>query len=78
MPTGADRMIETAVAAGVDLCFTNPGTTEMPLVAALDRTPALRSVLGLFEGVVTGAADGYARITDTPWTMPACCSTFAI
>lgn len=59
-------MIETAVAAGVDVCFTNPGTTEMPLVAALDRTPALRSVLGLFEGVVTGAADGYARITDTP------------
>jgi acetolactate synthase-1/2/3 large subunit len=66
MSTGADRMIETAVAAGVDVCFTNPGTTEMPLVAALDRTPAMRSVLGLFEGVVTGAADGYGRVTDTP------------
>jgi acetolactate synthase-1/2/3 large subunit len=66
MSTGADRMIETAVAAGVDVCFTNPGTTEMPLVAALDRTPAMRSVLGLFEGVVTGAADGYGRITDNP------------
>ena len=66
MPTGADRMIETAVAAGVDVCFTNPGTTEMPLVATLDRTPAIRSVLGLFEGVVTGAADGYGRVTDTP------------
>ncbi|MFN8026021.1 MAG: acetolactate synthase large subunit [Acidimicrobiia bacterium] len=66
MTTGAQQMIETAVAAGVDVCFTNPGTTEMPLVAALDRTPAMRSVLGLFEGVVTGAADGYGRVTDAP------------
>lgn len=66
MPTGAQRMIETAVANGVDVCFTNPGTTEMPLVAALDRTPAMRSILGLFEGVVTGAADGYGRVTDNP------------
>jgi len=66
MPTGADQMIETAVAAGIDVCFTNPGTTEMPLVATLDRTPAIRSILGLFEGVVTGAADGYGRVTDSP------------
>jgi acetolactate synthase-1/2/3 large subunit len=64
--TGADRAIETAVAAGVEVCFANPGTTEMPFVAALDRVPGIRAVLGLFEGVCTGAADGYARMTGGP------------
>jgi acetolactate synthase-1/2/3 large subunit len=60
---GARALVETAVRAGVDVCFANPGTTEMPLVAALDVQPAIRPVLGLFEGVVTGAADGYGRMT---------------
>src|SRR5687768_449284 len=59
-------MIRTLVAAGVDVCFTNPGTSEMHFVAALDDVPEMRAVLGLFEGVVTGAADGYARMADKP------------
>ena len=50
----------------MDTCFANPGTSEMHFVAALDRIPGMRCVLGLFEGVVTGAADGYARMTDRP------------
>ncbi|WP_128377235.1 acetolactate synthase large subunit [Streptomyces cavernae] len=64
--TGAEALIETSLAAGVDVCFANPGTTEMPLVAALDSIPGTRAVLGLFEGVCTGAADGYARLTGRP------------
>jgi acetolactate synthase-1/2/3 large subunit len=64
--TGADRLLQTAAAAGIDVCFANPGTTEMPLVAALDRAPGMRAVLGLFEGVCTGAADGYARMAGRP------------
>jgi acetolactate synthase-1/2/3 large subunit len=64
--TGADLLLRTALAAGVDTCFANPGTTEMPLVAALDRAPGMRAVLGLFEGVCTGAADGWARMTGRP------------
>jgi acetolactate synthase I/II/III large subunit len=63
---GAESLIRTLVACGVDTCFTNPGTSEMHLVAALDRLPQVRCVLGLFEGVVTGAADGYARMVDRP------------
>src|SRR3712207_951219 len=63
---GAESLIRTAVDAGVDLCFANPGTTEMPLVAALDAVPGMRSVLGLFEGVCTGAADGYGRMARKP------------
>jgi acetolactate synthase-1/2/3 large subunit len=63
---GAEALIRSAVASGVDVCFANPGTTEMPLVAALDRVSGLRPVLALFEGVCTGAADGYARLTDRP------------
>src|SRR6516164_8490987 len=66
MRTGADSLLETAVAAGVEVCFANPGTTEMPIVAALDRVPELRAVLGLFEGVCAGAADGWARMTRRP------------
>ncbi len=63
---GADALCETLLAGGVDTCFANPGTSEMHFVAALDRKPAMRCVLGLFEGVVTGAADGYARMADKP------------
>lgn len=64
--TGADILCETLLANGIDTCFANPGTSEMHFVAALDRQPAMRCVLGLFEGVVTGAADGYARMVDKP------------
>ncbi|MBS1106967.1 MAG: thiamine pyrophosphate protein domain protein TPP-binding [Deltaproteobacteria bacterium] len=63
---GAEALIRSAVASGVDVCFANPGTTEMPLVAALDRVRGVRPVLALFEGVCTGAADGYARLSDRP------------
>jgi acetolactate synthase-1/2/3 large subunit len=63
---GATALLQTAADAGCAVCFANPGTTEMPLVAALDAVPAVRAVLGLFEGVCTGAADGYARMTDRP------------
>ena len=63
---GADALIRTAAAAGIDVCFANPGTTEMPLVAALDRATGVRPVLALFEGVCTGAADGFARLADRP------------
>ncbi len=64
--TGADSLLETARRGGVEVCFANPGTTEMPLVAALDRCAGMRAVLGLFEGVCTGAADGWARMTGRP------------
>lgn len=63
---GADILCDTLLANGVDTCFANPGTSEMHFVAALDRKPAMRCVLGLAEGVVTGMADGYARMTDRP------------
>ena len=63
---GAQSLIRTLADAGVDVCFSNPGTSEMHFVAALDSVPEMRGVLGLFEGVVTGAADGYSRIADRP------------
>uniref|UniRef100_UPI003B9FB616 acetolactate synthase large subunit n=1 Tax=Agrobacterium tumefaciens TaxID=358 RepID=UPI003B9FB616 len=63
---GADSLCDTLLANDVDVCFANPGTSEMHFVAALDRKPRLRCILGLFEGVVTGAADGYARMADRP------------
>src|SRR5271156_6079251 len=63
---GAEALIATLVAGGVDTCFTNPGTSEMHIVAALDQRPEVRCVLGLFEGVVTAAADGYARMKGKP------------
>ncbi|MFZ0771018.1 MAG: acetolactate synthase large subunit [Candidatus Sulfotelmatobacter sp.] len=63
---GAESLIRTLVSGGVEACFTNPGTSEIHLVAALDRVPEIRCVLGLFEGVVTGAADGYARMAEKP------------
>jgi acetolactate synthase-1/2/3 large subunit len=63
---GAGALITTLVDAGVDVCFANPGTSEMHFVAALDAVPQMRGVLTLFEGVATGAADGYARMADRP------------
>ncbi|MEM8769129.1 MAG: acetolactate synthase large subunit [Pseudomonadota bacterium] len=64
--TGAQSLLATFVDAGVEVCFTNPGTSEMHFVAALDEEPGMRAILGLFEGVVTGAADGYARMAGKP------------
>ncbi|MGI8839258.1 MAG: acetolactate synthase large subunit [Caulobacteraceae bacterium] len=63
---GADALLETLALNGVAACFANPGTSEMQLVSALDRQPAVRPVLCLFEGVATGAADGYGRMTGRP------------
>jgi acetolactate synthase I/II/III large subunit len=63
---GAESLAGTLVAGGVEVCFTNPGTSEMHMVAALERAAEMRCVLGLFEGVVTGAADGYARMAGKP------------
>jgi acetolactate synthase-1/2/3 large subunit len=63
---GAESLIRSLIAGGVDTCFANPGTSEINLVAALDQLPAMRCVLGLFEGVCTGAADGFARMTEKP------------
>src|ERR1700709_2014817 len=63
---GAESLVRTLVAGKVDVCFANPGTSEMHFVAALDKVEGMRCVLGLFEGVVTGAADGYYRMTGNP------------
>ena len=63
---GARALLTTLVGAGVDTCFSNPGTSEMHFVAALDAVPEMRGVLTLFEGVATGAADGYARMAEKP------------
>ena len=63
---GAEALIETLRQCGVEICFANPGTSEMQLVAALDSHTGIRPILGLFEGVVTGAADGYGRMADKP------------
>ena len=63
---GAESLVHSLLRSGVDTCFCNPGTSEMHFVAALDRVPGMRCVLGLFEGVVTGAADGYARMSGKP------------
>ncbi len=63
---GAESLVHTLLKCGVDTCFANPGTSEMHFVAALDRIPGMHCVLGLFEGVVTGAADGYARMAEKP------------
>ncbi len=64
--TGAEMIFKTAAKAGVEICFANPGTTELALVAALDTVKEIRPVLGLFEGVCTGAADGYGRVRQKP------------
>lgn len=63
---GAEALVRTLIAGGIDVCFANPGTSEMHFVAALDRIPGIRCVLALFEGVATGAADGYARMAEKP------------
>jgi len=63
---GAESLVRTLVGSGVDVCFANPGTSEMHFVAALDAVAGMRPVLGLFEGVVTGAADGYGRLAEKP------------
>jgi acetolactate synthase-1/2/3 large subunit len=63
---GAESLVHSLLNSGVTTCFSNPGTSEMHFVAALDRVPGMRCVLGLFEGVVTGAADGYARMAGKP------------
>jgi acetolactate synthase-1/2/3 large subunit len=63
---GAELLIHTAIRHGVDVCFANPGTTEMPLVEAMDTIPGMRPVLGVFEGVCTGAADGFGRMAGRP------------
>ena len=63
---GAQALLKTLADAGVEVCFTNPGTSEMHFVAALDTEPRMRAVLALFEGVATGAADGYARMAGKP------------
>ncbi|NQU66254.1 MAG: acetolactate synthase large subunit [SAR324 cluster bacterium] len=64
--TGAENLVAILLKAGVDVCFTNPGTSEMHFLAALGQEKKMRSVLALFEGVATGAADGYARMADKP------------
>lgn len=66
MSTGADVLMETLLANGIDTCFMNPGTSEMHFVSALDRNRGMRGVLCLFEGVCSGAADGYARVLGKP------------
>ena len=63
---GAESLVRTLVASEVEVCFTNPGTSEMHFVAALDKVEGMRCVLGMFEGVVTGAADGYYRMKGKP------------
>lgn len=66
MVNGAQALMKTLADAGIEVCFSNPGTSEMHFVAALDSEPRMRAVLALFEGVATGAADGYARMADKP------------
>src|ERR1700756_1260479 len=63
---GGEALLRTLVGSAVNVCFANPGTSEMHFVAALDAVPEMRGVLTLFEGVATGAADGYARIAGRP------------
>ena len=63
---GAEALVASAISGGVEICFANPGTTELPLVQALDSVPGLRSILCLHENVATGAADGYGRMAAKP------------
>ena len=64
--TGAESLIQTLVNGEIEVCFANPGTSEMHFVSALDNVTGMRAILGLFEGVCTGAADGYARMAGKP------------
>ena len=63
---GAESMLETLINNDVEVCFSNPGTSEMHMVAAIGKTRGMRSILSLFEGVCSGAADGYGRMTGKP------------
>jgi acetolactate synthase-1/2/3 large subunit len=63
---GAELLVKTAIGMGIKVCFANPGTTELPIVGAFDKVTGIRTYLGLFEGVCTGAADGYGRMLDKP------------
>ena len=63
---GAESLVRTLIASGVEVCFANPGTSEIHFVAALDKTSGMRAILCLFEGVATGAADGYGRMAEKP------------
>ncbi|MCH5375616.1 MAG: acetolactate synthase large subunit, partial [Planctomycetes bacterium] len=63
---GAEKLLENLVASGVEVCFSNPGTSELQLVSAIGNHEDMRAVLCLFEGVVTGAADGYGRMAGKP------------
>ncbi|HZP88314.1 MAG TPA: acetolactate synthase large subunit [Burkholderiales bacterium] len=63
---GAESLVRTLLASGIDTCFANPGTSEMHFVAALDKVPGMRCILGLAETVVTGCADGYGRMAGKP------------
>ncbi|HJN53129.1 MAG: acetolactate synthase large subunit [Pseudomonadales bacterium] len=63
---GAESMLQTLMNNGVEVCFTNPGTSEMHMVAAIGESDGMRSILCLFEGVCSGAADGYARMLAKP------------
>ena len=73
MSNGAQALIRTLVDAGVDVCFTNPGTSEMHFVAALDAVPEMRGALLALRARATGAADGYARMADA--RPPRCCTS---
>ena len=63
---GAEALLNTIVAAGIDVCFANGGTTEMPMILAFDTVTGIKPMLGLFEGVCSGAADGYGRMKEKP------------
>ncbi len=47
---GAESLVRTLIAGGVDMCFTNPGTSEIHMVAALDHVREIRCVLGFLKG----------------------------
>jgi len=63
---GAESMLQTLINQGVEVCFTNPGTSEMHMVSAIGKLDGMRAILSLFEGVCTGAADGYGRMAGKP------------
>ncbi len=63
---GAERLLETLVDSDIEVCFANPGTSETQLVSAIGNNDDMRAVLCLVEGVVSGAADGYGRMSDKP------------
>ena len=64
--TGAESLIRSLIASGIEVCFANPGSTEIAFVEALDKIEGMRCVLGLAETIVTGSADGYARMAEKP------------